>query len=398
MTSALALEDGRIGVLYISDPIRAPGFDFMKSEPIFSMRFVAASLRGFGGWELEDVHRAIRLYMPRTFEDTTSWFDVIVLDNANRNALSIGHIEVLARAVKEAKLGLLMTGGSESFGGAGTAEPPWGTTAIGKLLPTEDVEDTWVMSGRLIILKEDHEYISSIPWERKSPFMTAWHHNLVKVRQGAELLAISDKNTFHLGGKEHPILVTWELQEGSRVFACTGEIAQSAIFLNYGGVSYTPWEYYGDLHSNLMIYLAIRPVPQDVDLVHSVRSKAFQIMTRTSLLLNLLEFIEDFGASTQAIMRDIDETNGMIVSARQDYIELRFEQVTLVYDEIFDILEKLERQAIELKDRALLWVYLIEWLSVMGVSLLAGFLLWTLMVRRRLYKEIGTTRMVDAYQ
>ena len=217
------------------------------------------------------------------------------------------------------------------------------------------------------------------------------------MRQGADLLAIADKNTFHLGGKEHPILVTWDLVEGARVFACTGEIAQSAIFLNYGGVSYTPWEYYGDLHSNLMIYLARLPVPQDVDLVHSVRSKAFEIRTRSSLLLNLLEFIEDFGANTQGIMRDLDEINDMIAGARQDYIELRFEEVTEVYDDISDFLEDLEQEALELKDRALLWVYLIEWLAVTGVSMVAGFMVWTLMVRRRLYREIGTTRMVDAY-
>ena len=393
-----AIEDGRIGILYISDPIRAPGFDFMRSEPIFSMRFVAASMRGFGGYDIEDVQRAIRLYMPRTYDDITTLFDVIVLDNANRDALSISHVELLARAVRESDLGLLMTGGWESFGGTGTNEPPWGTTAIGELLPTEDVEDTWVMSGRLIILEEDNEYISSIPWDRKSPFMTSWHHNLVKVRPGATLLAEADKNTFQYMGQKHPILVTWELTSGARTFACTGEIAQSAIYLNYGGVSYTPWEYYGDLHSNLMIYLARRPVPQDVDLVHSVRSKAFEIKTRSSLLLNLLEFIEDFGASTQGVMRDLDLTNDMIAGARQDYIELRFDEVTEVYDGILDVLEELEKDAIQLKERALLWVYLIEWLAVSGVSLVTGFVLWTVMVRRRLYREIGTTRMVDTYR
>jgi hypothetical protein len=225
--------------------------------------------------------------------------------------------------------------------------------------------------------------------------MSSWHHNLVTLKPGAELLAKADRNTLQYMGQEHPILVTWELQDGARVFACTGEIAQSAIFLNYGGVSYTPWEYYGDLHSNLMIYLAQRPVPQDVDLVHSVRSIAFQIRTRSSLLLNLLEFIEDFGASTQGIMKEIDDTNNMIASARQDYIELRFEEVLELYNEIVDVLGELEQDAIELKERALLWVYLIEWLAVSGVSLLSGFILWSLMVRRRLYKEIGTTRMLD---
>ncbi|MBU7004484.1 MAG: hypothetical protein HXS50_02870, partial [Theionarchaea archaeon] len=326
-----AIEDGRIGVLYISDPIRAPGFDFMRSEPIFSMQFVAASLRGFGGWSMDDVHRAIRLYMPRTLEDTTSWFDVIVFDNANRDAMTISNIELLATAVRESQLGLLMTGGWESFGGTGSAEPPWGLTAIGRLLPTEDVENTWVMSGRLIIVEEDHEYISSIPWERKSPFMTSWHHNLVKVKPGGKLLAEVDRNRIPYTGEIHPLMVTWDLPEGARIFACTGGMSFVALEYSYGGVNYIPWEYYGDVTSNLMIYLAQRPVPQDVDLVHSARSKAFEIRTRSSLLLNLLEFIERFGANTRGVMRKVDEINFDIAGAREHYIELHFEEVLKVY-------------------------------------------------------------------
>ena len=97
-------------------------------------------------------------------------------------------------------------------------------------------------------------------------------------------------------------------------------------------------------------------------------------------------------------MRDLDDINGMISGARQDYIELRFDEVTELYDEIIDLLGVLEQEAIELKERALLWVYLIEWLAVTGVSMVTAFVLWSLMVRRRLYREVGATRMVDAFE
>ena len=137
--------------------------------------------------------------MPRTQQDLVSAYDVIVLDNANRGAMTIGQIELLAKAVRDDGLGLLMTGGWESFGGTGTSEPPWGDTAIGALLPTEDVVNTWVMGGRLVILEEDHEFVSSIPWDRKAPFMTSWHHNLVSVRQGAQLLAIPTRTPTSTG-------------------------------------------------------------------------------------------------------------------------------------------------------------------------------------------------------
>jgi uncharacterized membrane protein len=395
LPASLGLEDGRIGVLYISDPVRAPGFDFMRTEPIFSLNFVAASLRGFGGWDIYDVQRAIRLYMPRTYEQLTTDYDVIVLDNANRFALTPDQIELLARGVEEGGKGLLMGGGWESFGGTGSNEPPWGETAVGRLLPTGDVEGTWVESGRIVILQPEHEFVSSIPWDRKSPFMTSWHHNLVTLKDGARLLAIVDRNINPYAGQEHPLFVTWELPDGSRVFACTGGLSFSALRLSYGGVGYIPWEYYGDITSNLMIYLCKRPVPQDIDLVHCVRSKAFEIGTRSSLLLNLLEFIEGFGANTQGVMRDLDSVNELIAGARLAYIDLRFEEVLDTYREAGYLVEDLEAEAVALKNRALLWVFLIEWLSIAGTAMVAGFVLWSVMVRRRLYRETGVTRLLE---
>jgi hypothetical protein len=35
---------------------------------------------------------------------------------------------------------------------------------------------------------------------------------------------------------------------------------------------------------------------------------------------------------------------------------------------------------------------MIEWSSVTSMGLLAGILVWVLMVRRRFYREVGTTR------
>ena len=57
-------------------------------------------------------------------------------------------------------------------------------------------------------------------------------------------------------------------------------------------------------------------------------------------------------------------------------------------------MEVMRSEAMKLKDRALFWIYLIEWIAVTGASLLAGFAIWTFMVRRRLYREITTTRLL----
>jgi hypothetical protein len=62
-----------------------------------------------------------------------------------------------------------------------------------------------------------------------------------------------------------------------------------------------------------------------------------------------------------------------------------------VFEEIHLLWNELNGKAIEVKEHALLWVYLIEWLSVTSVALIAGSFLWMVMIRRRLYREVGTT-------
>ena len=49
--------------------------------------------------------------------------------------------------------------------------------------------------------------------------------------------------------------------------------------------------------------------------------------------------------------------------------------------------------ALEAKDAALFWVFVTEWLVVTASGLICGAVVWTLMVRRRLYREVTVTRL-----
>ena len=55
----------------------------------------------------------------------------------------------------------------------------------------------------------------------------------------------------------------------------------------------------------------------------------------------------------------------------------------------------IESESAKIRRRALVWIYVTEWIAVTGTSMLAGFLLWSLMVRRRLYREVTTTRLIE---
>jgi hypothetical protein len=154
-----------------------------------------------------------------------------------------------------------------------------------------------------------------------------------------------------------------------------------------------PWDYALDFGANLMIYLDRRPVPQDVKLVHRVRKSMFELGTRKSLLVGLLEFCDSFGANTNEINARLDVANQMTLDVLPAYLELRFEDVIDAYDRAHEALGEIEKDAMELKDRALVWVYVIEWLAVTGTAMAAGFLLWSVMIRRMLWREVRTTKL-----
>jgi len=387
-----ASEDGRIGVLYVGCIARSRPFWLMRSDPLFRMGFVQATLRDWAAvgpipaLGEAQVHRMVRMQMPRTYADLVANYDVIALHNANVLAVA-PHIQKMAQGVSEGGLGLLMSGGWESFGGTGSGFPPWGETAVGKLLPTEDVVGIWVPSGRLGIDRPRHELISSLPWDLRDPDLAnevKWDHNPVSLKAGAEQLA----HATYLG-RDDPLMVTWILDNDARVFALTSEIHR---FFWQGGEYRGIWRYAYDFGCNLMIYLDNRPVPQDIDLVHAARAKMFEVETRRSLLVALLDFCESFGASTRSLMPRFDEIDRVIARAMPQYLQLQFEDMLESYRVADEMLAKAEEEGVKLKNRTLLWVYVIEWLAVTGTSMVCGFLLWLLMIRRRLYREVRTTR------
>jgi hypothetical protein len=288
--------------------------------------------------------------------------------------------------VRENNISFFMGGGWESFGGS-FGRPDWGSTSLGELIPTENDIDSWIefprAGMRVVIEDHDHEFISSIPWDQNQPYSHNFHHNLVKPKPGSKVLATVESPSF----SGHPAFITWDLSKQTRVFAWTGEIHVMS--------SGDAWEYALDVGANLMIYLDGRPVPQDVELVHSLRMKMSQVATRKSLLVSLLEFCDSFGANTQKVVNQVDEVDRMIWESRPIYFDLRFVEMLEIYNEVDEILKETETNAVELKQRALLWVYVIEWLAVTGTLLITGFILWTVMVRRRLYREVRTTKLSE---
>jgi hypothetical protein len=53
---------------------------------------------------------------------------------------------------------------------------------------------------------------------------------------------------------------------------------------------------------------------------------------------------------------------------------------------------KIAEEAIILKNEAMFWIFLSEWLVVTSTGIIAGFVLWSLMIKKRMFREIESTR------
>jgi hypothetical protein len=156
---------GKLSVLYIGEPyVLAIPAHYMMAEPLIDLSKVEASL-----WigNIQDVRRSMRVYMPRSYEDLLTKFDVVVISDANMHTFRQDHIVWIGDAVV-AGMGLFMPGGYESLGGF-RDNPSWGETRVGEVLPVDVFEQGFYLEQPSAVdmdsLDLGDPFIASLPWD-----------------------------------------------------------------------------------------------------------------------------------------------------------------------------------------------------------------------------------------
>jgi len=153
------------------------------------------------------------------------------------------------------------------------------------------------------------------------------------------------------------------------------------------------WRWYQDFLIYLVYFGADKPIPQDIYRAHRIREEINTHLDKASMLVSLIEFVEKFGASATRLYADLDAINQREREAEEFYRLDDYDGAAEVFEEIHLSWNQLNAKAVKMKEKALAWVYIIEWSVVSGVALASGSSLWYLMVKRRMYKEVATTRM-----
>ena len=372
-------ESGKVRVLYVGDclGLHTPARN-LEMDPLV----VTTGIPATAAWySTKDIKKFIRIYMPRTHAALVDHQDLIILSDAGPQFFSPIHHAYFRESVVEDALGLIMIGGVETFG-AESGRMPWIGYPVAEILPVGLITGSFnPNTGVAHPVKLDNPFMESLPWDTMvSPHCNFYRFNNVELKQGANLLGILEARD-----GQHPWLVDWEAGEGWTFAMC-------ADWTPLGGSDFMRWEYYGDYVSNLCLYVAGLPVPGDLELKHLFIVALKDYWLESSILMGTVDFVELFGANTGPLLAKLGEVNARKGLSESLYIEQNFQEAVPTIESTVEDIRQLNRDAMDLKDRTLFWMYVIEYFSVTGVSLLAGLSLYWLMIRRKMYREMGVTR------
>ncbi len=384
---ALGKDPRKVYVLYTGDPY--PGvtpYIPMREDAFIEVTAVQGSRDHWMGISWEDIHRSVRLYMPRTYRTFVDYFDVVILSDTNRRIFTADQHFWLKNGVLQEGMGLVMVGGLETFG-AGFGYESWSGSPVEDVLPVTipTSGQDWLGGGAPIKITPEgysNPFIASLPYRPLPEYMRiGTDGNIVYRKEGSTLLAYWSSAKYD----NPPCYVTWEIEK-ARTYAMMHDWTPNS------GWIMSRWAYYGDYAINLMLYLAKRPLPTDPVIVHEYRQLIHTLAIGKGTLFSLVDFVEGFGGNARPILKEMGVFDQMVADAKEEYLNSDFNAALLKAQKAGEKLKEIDDLAVKVKNSALMWVYVIEWLSVSGVSLVSGALMWSLMVKRKMYRDVGSTR------
>lgn len=340
----------------------------------------------------DQVNRKLRIYMPRTYEQLLGEHDLVVLhDVCHAHPQEAGvlfdrkWINWFVEGVKEEGLCVSMWGGDCCWGGQGEQiNPSWEETTLDEILPFNSIGGYNPSQFAGSYLKprfvDPGNPLLRLPWDTCPGIAVL---NRVSPRQGATLVAeaVSSRAAY-------PWIAWWRYGQGI-------SLGETQVFYSVGGGGrmQEEWEWWQDFVIYLTYFGAGKEIPEDIYRAHRLRNEINTHITQKSMLVSLLEFVENFGARTVPLYDELASIDAVEQRAEEHYRKGEYEATSDLFEEIHLAWELLNVKAIELKERTLAWIYIIEWLVVTGVAAASGTLLWSLMVRRRFYKGVMTTRL-----
>ena len=384
----VCLGSERVKVLILVRDTRIPSLNrFFGAEPAVDYNIVMTRNKAMPD---PDLIKLIRLYYPRTYQEFRD-YDVLILSQPTYYLFTTKQDTWIHDAIRDGSGGL--NDGSVFSQIPGIPEA-WASGIAWEAFPNDAPtvvanHVAWApVTYFSVDVNEDYPdpvLTVFIPF-RLEKFGNSGVSRLVIPREGSDVLAWQVGNY----PTKEPLLTSWKYGEGR---AMTLGSTLPGGWINYptgmsGENRYTP-----EILMNMVFWLAGTELIDDVEVFHRVKADFSEFRARRAVLLSLADFIDKLGANTQGIQREVMEVEEIYKEAVEHYLAHDFVQSEAAIKTGLVKFAEAEEVARREKNRALLWVYVIEWLVSSSAFFISGFVLWTLMVRRRLYRDVETTKL-----
>ncbi len=370
---------GKVSVLCMGDVGhvgRYNSYSIIQEDPAIDVTFVLARSDMIKGG-FDEAVRHLRVYMPRTRDDLVQNYESIILSDCDNKVFKPEWISWMADGVEVDGMGLL-TLGSVVYRGAGDFD--WVSTALGRVLPVTVDPVNRFLNGLFYvrILDSDEELMQALPWEKSPPLANL--NNQIPREGSREWAGL-------VGGDQiFPLMTFWNIGEGTTLSFATAFPAGTRAWANN-------W----DLFPQAMMYLVYRVVgktlPKDPYLFKRVMIEFIEYNQMRSVAGSMLDWVEKFGGNPKKLRDELEAVNGIREAAEDAYLGGSFEEALTILDRARAEHIRIREEATRAKDEALFWVYVTEWCALMGTLMVSSYVLWSLMVRRRLYREAGVSRL-----
>ncbi len=335
----------------------------------------------------------VRIYFPRTMEELAG-YGFILLASVDMGFFTTQQASWMYRGIAEEGLGGMNTRSVHSMSSAWSG--PWMDSILSDAFPNDvaavvnSVEyRTEVFAiGPLVVNGQEGVPPIVLPF-RESIERVIHVNGVLTVPRPGSTIYTWVKSGLAVGGGSMPgytaHLFSWTYQNG------TTFTAMDRVIEDFWKSDGNPFSI--DIASNVIWHSAGRDLPQNPLEVHALRELFRQFSLRESSIVSIFEFAENFGANTRGIYSDLEAIDERKSMADREYLGGDFEPCYERMKALLEDLKELEVDAVELKNSALAWVFLVEWLFISSTLLASGGMMWTLLVRKRLYREVGVTRL-----
>lgn len=187
-------------------------------------------------------------------------------------------------------------------------------------------------------------------------------------------------------GRKTPVLVTGGYGEGATLQLDQG-------WHNIPTESLRGYRYAPDLIYNQLYFVADVSPPDDLELAHRTREMFIDVRTRKVVTISTIEFVDKFGAKVTKVEGELAQLDSEVREAERIYLAGDYLSASEMLRKIMEEYPGIESGLTRMKKNTLLWIYVSEWLAVLSTGMVCGVVVWALMVRRRLYREAGVTRL-----